>query len=207
MQKLHVRLTLNSFVLGGSNMSRFLLGTFSGTPYDKPCFATPLVVFDSKEIFGSSGLDTFSLEKVPKTESKGIRWKYLYESGVKAWEKLSFNGKKYETIRKRNDEIDERVLLMSSSESPEVEVVASVEPETNETLSASKKAEDHGDDIEDDGDQDERVEDSDVAMDTPSDDDQNDGKDCKGVDNAERAEETDEAMDTPGDEDDEEMFF
>lgn len=59
-------------------MSKFLAGTFSGKPYDKPCFATPNIIFPAKEIFGSAGLDTFNLEKVSKTESKGIRWRCTY---------------------------------------------------------------------------------------------------------------------------------
>jgi hypothetical protein len=177
-------------------MSKFLLGTFSGKPYDKPCFATPLVVFESKELFNSLGLDTFSLDKVSKTESKGIRWKYLYDSGVKAWEKLSFNEQKYEKIRERNDELDDRFLMASESESPEVEVAASEgeTPETEGTTPGSKNVEDQSDD--------ERVDDSDVAMETPG------GDSTEDVEDYERAEESDVGLLETGtlDDGDEEMI-
>ena len=202
MCELYAGLTLASYIKGGSNMSKFLLGTFSGKPYDKPCFATPLVVFESGELFNSLGLDTFSLEKVSKTESKGIRWKYLYESGVKAWEKLSFDGDKYEKIRKRNDEIDDRFLMASDSESPVVEVAASEgeTPETEGTTPGLKDAEDQSDDSNKDVDDDGRVDDSDVATGITGDDSTED------VEEYESAEESDVGlpeMDTPGNEDEE----
>jgi hypothetical protein len=199
--ELDVRLTPASYVKGGANMSKFLVGTFGGKPYDKPCFATPLVLYEGKELFDSLGLDTFNREKVSKTESKGIRWKYLYDSGVRAWEKLRFSQQKFEKIREQNDEIDERILVMSDTESPEVEVAAS-EPETPETegtTPGSKDAADQCDDSEEDLNDDERVDDSDVAMSTLADDSTEDGNFYKG------AEESDVEMDTTDDEDEELM--
>lgn len=161
------------YVKGGVNMSRFLLGTFSGKPYDKPCFATPAIVFDVDELVNSIGVDTFKLERVSKNESKGIRWKYLYESAVKAWEKLSWDEEKLEAIRKRNDEYDDRTLETSGSESQvtsdtgdDVEVAASEpgSPSTARTTPGFKEVDDGSDDNKEDVDDYDRVEDSDVSM-------------------------------------------
>jgi hypothetical protein len=176
-------------------MSKFLAGTFSGKPYDRPCFATPNIIFPAEEIFGSAGLDTFSLEKVSKTESKGIRWRCtyhnpmrvqdvlktgdlswlgerqnvsrhlwltfpdLYESAVKAWEKLSWSVPKYERIRRRNDEIDEQMMIETSSAEPEVEVQDSKAGNTPETAGTTPGPKEDDADVDAKG-----VTDSDVEL-------------------------------------------
>ncbi|KAF2683463.1 hypothetical protein K458DRAFT_404999 [Lentithecium fluviatile CBS 122367] len=171
------------YVKGAANMSKFLLGTFGGKPYDRPCFASPMVVYDADEIFTSMGLDMFASDRVSKTDTKGIRWKYLYASGIKAWEKLRFSEEKLEAIRKRNEEFDkeealrkrqaERELsdsetLFTSDTGDDGEIAAS-EPETPSTegTTPGSNQDDQSDDAGEDLGEYERFEDSDVSMDTP----------------------------------------
>ncbi|KAF2255441.1 hypothetical protein BU26DRAFT_515156 [Trematosphaeria pertusa] len=163
-----------------------MAGTFSGKPYDSPCFATPCTVFNAQELFNSAGLDSIQFGRVDKKETKGLRWKYLYESAVKAWEKLEFDYDKLQGIKTKID--PERQCLSSSYaeegdlESPageeHVEVPASERqsPSTNPTTPASGEPEAQGNGDKGDMEQyDERIEESDVEMDTPEGDDEEDG--------------------------------
>jgi hypothetical protein len=58
------------YVKGGHNMSRFLLGTFSGVPYDKPCFATPICVFEVQELLCSEGADACMISPSTKLDAR-----------------------------------------------------------------------------------------------------------------------------------------
>ncbi|KAF2440910.1 hypothetical protein P171DRAFT_85357 [Karstenula rhodostoma CBS 690.94] len=81
--------------------ANFLKLTFSGRAYDDACFATPLQVFTFKKLIESPGLDCLALECVGKTETKGLRWLYLYKSAVNAWDKLEFDQKKHDAIKEK----------------------------------------------------------------------------------------------------------
>jgi hypothetical protein len=73
--------------------------TFSGRAYEEPCFATPLHATKPSSIFKTRGLDRSLYECVNKTETKGIRWRFLYGSAMKAWEQLELNEEKHQSIR------------------------------------------------------------------------------------------------------------
>ncbi|PVH96510.1 hypothetical protein DM02DRAFT_731139 [Periconia macrospinosa] len=91
-------------VRGAEEKSKFLLGTYSGKAYDRPCFAAPVTVYSLEEMIDSPGLDKNHLEETSKTETKGLKWKYLYESGVKAWEQMEFSAEKLNAIQKADAE-------------------------------------------------------------------------------------------------------
>lgn len=81
--------------------ANFLKLTFSGRAYDDPCFATPLQAYTFKKLLDTPGLDCLEIECVGKTETKGLRWLYLYRSAVNAWDKLVFDEKKHKAITER----------------------------------------------------------------------------------------------------------
>jgi hypothetical protein len=70
--------------------------TFSGRAYEEPCFATPLHATKPGSIFKTRGLDRSLYECVNKTETKGIRWRFLYGS---ARDQLELNEEKHQSIR------------------------------------------------------------------------------------------------------------
>ncbi|KAF2644267.1 hypothetical protein P280DRAFT_228487 [Massarina eburnea CBS 473.64] len=115
------------YIKGGVNMSRFLAGTFSGKPYDRPCFSTPVVVYTEQDIFEVEGLHTVEFDKASKTDTKGLRWKYLYESAVKAFEKLEFSREKLAEIKI----MDEAMTSGTEDDSDDMdEVTPSIEVNT-----------------------------------------------------------------------------
>jgi hypothetical protein len=75
--------------------------TFSGRAYEDPCFATPLQAFTFKKLVESPGLDCVQMERVNKTETRGLRWAYLYKSAVNAWDRLIYDEQKYDAIKLR----------------------------------------------------------------------------------------------------------
>lgn len=75
--------------------------TFSGKAYDDPCFAAPLRFHSFKDLIGTPGLESVQCESVGKTETKGLRWKYLYKSALNAWAKLEYDEEKDQAIRTR----------------------------------------------------------------------------------------------------------
>lgn len=174
------------YIRGGVNMSKFLAGTFSGKPYDAPCFATPCAVFNAQEFFSSAGLDMIMFETVPKTQTKGLRWRYLYESAVKAWEKLEFDHQKLEAARKSYELYrassepaapeDGPSEVDSSSSKDEVVIPASEPdtpaspPTTAQTSPGTKYSDCQSDEKEDLGEY-ERSEESDVLAENSEDDD------------------------------------
>lgn len=83
----------------------------------------------------------------------------LYESAVKAWEKLSWSVPKYERIRRRNDEIDEQVMIETSSAEPGVEVQDSEAGNTPETAGTTPGSKEDDSDVDAKG-----VTDSDVEV-------------------------------------------
>ncbi|KAJ4301201.1 hypothetical protein N0V90_003292 [Kalmusia sp. IMI 367209] len=85
-------------VKGYKNLANFLKLTFSGKAYNDPCFATPMTVFEVRNLAKSKSADTCTFERVGKTETLGLRWKYLYESALAAWYKLEFSDRKYEIV-------------------------------------------------------------------------------------------------------------
>lgn len=88
------------YVISGTvNMSRFCLGTFSGSPHNRPCLATPFKGYGPDDLFDRGELRNMERQEVSKTETKGLRWKYLYESGVEAWKQLVFSPEKYAVLR------------------------------------------------------------------------------------------------------------
>ncbi|KAJ4344732.1 uncharacterized protein N0V89_012476 [Didymosphaeria variabile] len=89
------------FVKGYKNLANFLKLTFSGRAYDDPCFATSLSVFSFQQLIDTPGLECLATHCVGKTETKGLRWRYLYKSAVNAWDKLEFDEQKYFRIRER----------------------------------------------------------------------------------------------------------
>ena len=80
--------------------------TFSGRAYEEPCFATPLHATKPSSIFKTRGLDRSLYECVNKTETKGIRWRFLYGSAMKAWDQLELNEEKHQSIRQIVEEED-----------------------------------------------------------------------------------------------------
>lgn len=91
--------------------------TFSGRAYEEPCFATPLPAIKPSIIFKTRGLDRNLFERVSKTETKGIRWRFLYGSAMKAWEQLEFNEDKYQSIRLTIDNMKEMPIEEDSEDS------------------------------------------------------------------------------------------
>lgn len=89
------------YVRGTKNTSSFLAGTFGKKCWDGPSFATPLIVYNAREVFTGSGIHANKFEKVTRHDTKGIRWKYLYESAVAAWDALEFDWGKHRDIEAR----------------------------------------------------------------------------------------------------------
>lgn len=52
-----------------------------------------------------------------RTESKGLRWKYLYHSVIKAWENPRIDEMKLEEVDRKFTEYEDRALLDSDSDS------------------------------------------------------------------------------------------
>lgn len=51
-----------------------------------------------KNLIETPGLDCVQLETVSKTESKGIRWSFLYRSAIIAWKQLEFSQTKFDAL-------------------------------------------------------------------------------------------------------------
>jgi hypothetical protein len=79
----------------------FLRLTFSGRSYEDPCFATPLQAFTFNKLVDSPGMDCVQVERVNKTETRGLRWAYLYKTAVNAWDRLEFDEEKYNAIKQK----------------------------------------------------------------------------------------------------------
>lgn len=78
--------------------------TFTGRAYDRPCFATPLHASSFEYLVNETdGLNCTQSQVVNRTETKGIRWMFLYKSAVNAWQKLAFNEVKHLAIQKKLD--------------------------------------------------------------------------------------------------------
>ncbi|KAL5401573.1 hypothetical protein PMIN06_011704 [Paraphaeosphaeria minitans] len=127
--------------------ANFLKLTFSGQAYNDPCFATPLQAFTFKKLIESPGLDCLALECVGKTETKGLRWLYLYKSAVNAWNKLEFDDRKYMAIKERLERPGPMVEALSDTE--------------EDTPSDTTDEDDDGDDDEDDDEVDDEDDDED----------------------------------------------
>ncbi|KAF1973952.1 hypothetical protein BU23DRAFT_553627 [Bimuria novae-zelandiae CBS 107.79] len=97
---------------------KFLRMTFSGRAYDDPCFATPMRYFDLKQLLQTPHLECTSYDLVSKNETKGIRWKYLYQSAVNAWNKLEYDKQKDSRINEKTMKpIPEKLLEPEDSSS------------------------------------------------------------------------------------------
>ncbi|KAL1595896.1 hypothetical protein SLS60_009586 [Paraconiothyrium brasiliense] len=144
------------FVKGYKNIANFLKLTFSGRAYDDPCFATPLSVWTFKKLTETPGLECLQLDLVKKTDTKGIRWKYLYKSAVNAWDKLEFDQQKYLAIKQRLVQPGKIVEQLTDSEE---------DTETDDDTD-TEMSDDDDDEIEDDDDDD----DDDDEMDEDDDD-------------------------------------
>ncbi|PSN60660.1 hypothetical protein BS50DRAFT_593748 [Corynespora cassiicola Philippines] len=83
---------------GLKNIQAFMGGTFTSAAYRGPCFATPVVVHTGKDILQGTGLEVSQFNKVNRTETKGARWRYLYETARIVWEKLAFDEEKKKLI-------------------------------------------------------------------------------------------------------------
>jgi hypothetical protein len=90
------------YVVGLKKISRFMLGTFLKKAYDGDFFATPCIDLHPDELFYGE-VKTTAHDVVPRTETMGIRWKYLYETARAAWEKMSFDE---EAFRKLEEEAE-----------------------------------------------------------------------------------------------------
>jgi hypothetical protein len=80
--------------------------TFSGKAYDSPCFATPLLFLKLSQLTNAPGASCTTFEEVKKNETLGMRWRFLYQSAVNAWDKLDFGEEKYRRIKARVDDTD-----------------------------------------------------------------------------------------------------
>ncbi|KAF1953992.1 hypothetical protein CC80DRAFT_134901 [Byssothecium circinans] len=85
-------------IKGKANISKFYLATYSGKPYDRPCFATPLTVSDPIELCSSVQTQA-TYDEASKTDTKGLKWKFLWETGMRAWESLVYSPEKLAEIR------------------------------------------------------------------------------------------------------------
>ncbi|CAI6341758.1 unnamed protein product [Periconia digitata] len=104
---------------GADDMSKFWLGTFSGKSYNRPCWASPVTVYEFDEIFSSPGLEAEFSGEVSKTETKGLRWKYHYESGLEAWSSLVFSQERYEQIKQADEDHVRELSLQAQKTSEE----------------------------------------------------------------------------------------
>jgi hypothetical protein len=115
-------------VMGLKYITAFVGKTFSAVGYDGVTFATPIWSWKSSDLCAKVRGSVVS-EKVGKRETKGLRWKYLFESGKKAWEKLKVD--------------DEKPLLDDDKEHIDVEME---EVGTEEKEEEEEKDENEGDD-------------------------------------------------------------
>ncbi|KAF2109029.1 hypothetical protein BDV96DRAFT_605117 [Lophiotrema nucula] len=77
------------YVLGKYNSVKMMGACFSGRPYDGPFFATPIILHALDELLPMRRVDNF--EEILRGETKGLRFKYYYETCLHAWERLDYD--------------------------------------------------------------------------------------------------------------------
>ncbi|KAF2266361.1 hypothetical protein CC78DRAFT_578398 [Lojkania enalia] len=108
------------YVKGQANIARLMGGTFGAKPYNGPFFATPVEMHERDEILGGNSL-TSMLDRVSRTETKGMRFKYLYDTCYLAWERLDYDADKDARLRRAASEEARRMTEpgeMSTPRSP-----------------------------------------------------------------------------------------
>lgn len=86
------------YIRGQKAMSAFLGGTFTKASYQGACFTTPVLSMTRRQIFEGSGkCDRY--EKVDRKETKGLRWKYLYNSARAAWDSIQFDVERFRELQ------------------------------------------------------------------------------------------------------------
>jgi hypothetical protein len=92
------------YVRGQANMSKFLMATWSGKANDRPCFAMPVISNTLlNTVFTLAKAKKISSEHVSRTETRGLRWTFLYRSAVRAWGQLEFSVEKLVEIAMFDD--------------------------------------------------------------------------------------------------------
>lgn len=119
----------------------------------------------------SPGLDCLAFECVSKTETKGLRWLYLYKSAINAWEKLEFDLRKHDVIKERLSHSGPMMEELSDTEEDTTsdttdedreEDEEEMEKEKEKEGKEGEKDDDDEDDDDDDDDDDDEEEDEDA---------------------------------------------
>ncbi|KAF2794965.1 hypothetical protein K505DRAFT_303040 [Melanomma pulvis-pyrius CBS 109.77] len=137
------------YIKGIKNMTEFSKGTFSKKAYVGPCFATPVMGYECEDLFNDAKLITTRLDTVSRTETKGLRWRYYYETARRAWDMLEFDWEKFrERQRMEEREMEEMDIgerasppTSQSETPPEDYALTPSDDETEETETYGKEEE------------------------------------------------------------------
>ncbi|KAF2707105.1 hypothetical protein K504DRAFT_504288 [Pleomassaria siparia CBS 279.74] len=130
------------FIKGVRNLMEFN-NVFSKKAYTGPCFATPVIAFDLEELIDSSCIKANVLGLVSRDETKGIRWRYYYESAVAAYAQLEIDPAKFDRLleaRRAEDEAKRAREAEQVRASPAMEVIASDATQESESAAESEAA-------------------------------------------------------------------
>jgi hypothetical protein len=96
------------YVKGRKNITSLVGGTFTQDRYDGPYFGTPVRLHDVDEVLFTRAVP-FHTEKVSRRETKGKRFRYLYETAKLAWDRLEYDPERDSELRRNIGSDETRV--------------------------------------------------------------------------------------------------
>jgi hypothetical protein len=93
------------YVIGKQHITNFLTGMFGSRPYNGPLAATPVLINEPHVLtIRGPGIDIENYARVERRSAKmeEVKWLYLFNTAVVAWNKLRVHPRKVENIRHMN---------------------------------------------------------------------------------------------------------
>ncbi|KAF1998039.1 hypothetical protein P154DRAFT_564998 [Amniculicola lignicola CBS 123094] len=104
------------YVQGVKNISKLMVGTFTKRAYEGAAFITTITTFTPNELFDIT-VPYQAFEIVDRKETKGIRWRYLFNSAVEIYKNIEFDKEIYNQLRDEVEREEEYQEIMAQTES------------------------------------------------------------------------------------------